>query len=244
VSLGRVQDALDTTREAVGGVEELSKFVDLALGFYGLRTTSDDGGRTFRIEGHHPDLDDLVGDGASRYTFDPAVGMGDPDLDIIDLSHRLVRRLVDLTTERANLPDCVGRIAAIHTGVVDSVVGLCHILTRYVAQGDPPVLLEELVPVAIPVYGDGSVPDVGELSDPPPGPGSRTTDEIADDSRALLDRSDLTDQISIVLEERRAAIADTHADLEAPWSRGLENVDIASWDLTAVTILYPVQERL
>ena len=240
VNLGRVQDALDETRAAVGGRAELERFLDRGLAFYGLRRDSTDGGRTWVVSGRHADFDDVLGDEEQRYTLDPEVGMTDPDVDIVDLSHRLVRRLVDLTLERANLPDCEGRIASLETRDVQLVTGLVTVLARYVAQGEPPVLLEELVPVAVPVYGNGEVPDGKDLLHPNEilGP-ARTTLEVVEAAATVLARPDLEDRIGGAIEQRRQAIAEAHREIAAPWSKGLDRVELASWDLVAVTVLYP-----
>lgn len=240
VSLGAVQDALDATREAVGGPEQLAAFVDLALGYYGMGR-ADVRSEVWTIDGTHPDLADVIGDPGKTFSFDPTVGLGDPDVDVVDVSHSLVRRLIDLTRERSHLPDCEGRIAALHTPDVERVTGILHILARYVALGDPPVLLEELTQIASPIFGDHDVPSAESLSRPSPGAGTRSSREVSEDAHELIDRPDLPDRVEAAVQARRDEIAAMHADLEAPWAKGLDRVEVASWDLVAVTVLYPAE---
>ena len=53
-----------------------------------------------------------------------------------------------MTMDEARLPSCQGRIAA-RTVVTDTGrAAVLHVLIRYVAHAKPPVLLEEIVPVA------------------------------------------------------------------------------------------------
>ena len=99
IDLAGVQKRLSDTENLVGSRDEIQNFVESGLNRFGCRLTSNVDG-TFRIE----ILDNRLALGLDRKiieraTFDPLRGRDDPELEVIDLGHRLVRNLIDLVKQ-------------------------------------------------------------------------------------------------------------------------------------------------
>jgi hypothetical protein len=103
------------------------------------------------------------------------------------------------------------------------------------------VILEELVPVLLPVYGD-TVPtrDPDNLveADPVPSPGLLQRD-IAEAAGAALARADLEQRLGVEIDALRDRLVERHASLEGGWAQGLDDVQLASRDPVALTVLFP-----
>lgn len=241
ISLETVESALARSREEIGSSERVRDFV--LAGLRSLRANlaaNPDGTYSFREHPSHqiPDeLSDALVPGA-RYSFDPTMGLDDPDIDVVDLAHRLPRRLIDLTLDRAQLPECHGRVAARISPAAAGVTAVAHVLFRYVARGNPPVLLEEVVPVAWRL-SDASATDPGPLLDGPVGTGRRHRDDIIDDARRVLGDPTLPGRLASTAQDRALSLAARHTDLAAEWAAGLDDVEATSHDLVALTVVYP-----
>lgn len=240
VSLATVEAALTKSREETGSPEAIREFVLTGLRRAGAAVDARPDG-TFTVADAPADLRDAAAGGAV-YTFDPLTGMDDPDLDVVDLAHPLARRLVDLAIERAQLPECAGRVAMRVSPAAATVTVVAHVLFRYVAHGSPPVLLEELVPLAWErTSGRGTGP--GPLLHGPPGAGGQARADIVEDAREVLDDPGLQVRLDLAAAQRAAALASRHADLSADWAAGLADVEATSRDLVALTLVYPEVPR-
>jgi hypothetical protein len=173
-----------------------------------------------------------------RFTFEQTIGIDDPNIDVIDLAHPLLRRLVDMTLDESRLPECRGRIAA-RTVVTDTGrVAVLHVLVRYVADAKPPVLLEEIVPVAYRLSTGEELP-ADQLITAPAGAGTQYRDDVLEDAIAALDDPALSGRLNTMAHERAGALAERHSTLIAKWAEGLAQVAPTSTDLVALTLLYP-----
>jgi hypothetical protein len=123
---------------------------------------------------------------------------------------------------------------------VDEVTGIVHLLARYVASADPPVVLEELVRVALPVWTDGgAVADVDSLAEAAPATGAYNAADVAEAAGELLAKQDLRRRIADRLETLRVEMRERHSSLRGEWALGLEHIELASFDPVAITILFP-----
>jgi superfamily II DNA or RNA helicase len=241
ISLGEVDQVLQRSRAVTGSPERLRQFAERALRVCGCELKAKGGG-FFAVDGSHPDLADVLPSDGTSLVFDPAVAAAEPDVDVLDLAHPLLRRLVDLVRDRALGPEANGRVTGWTTRAVTEVIGVVHLLARYVASSTPPVVLEELVALACPVFSEGNVDaDADALleADPAPDPARRAVD-VVEAARELLERADLTERIDARLESLRAQLIARHRTLKGGWAAGLEHVDLASHDPIALTILFPV----
>jgi hypothetical protein len=170
------------------------------------------------------------------------VGIDYPDIEVIDLAHPLLRRLIDLTLDRAQIPDCQGRVAArTTTAQVGHGIAL-HVLFRYVANAQPPVLLEEIVPLGYRTSDDAAFDAEAALA-APAGYGTRHRGEVLDDATEILHAPELRDRLARVAQQRSDQLAQRYAQLSAPWAHGLDRVEPTSLDLVALTIIYPEVAR-
>jgi superfamily II DNA or RNA helicase len=237
VGLGEVEQALAKTRAVVGSPERLLDFVQRALALFDC-SLIERADRTFSVSGTHTELADVLPDASTPLSFDAELARLDPDVDILDLAHPLVRRLVDAVRDRALAPDAPGRVTGWATAATTSVVGVTHVLARYVTGSAPPVVLEELVPVSSPVWDDETPPAPQLLIQAEAAQGTYTAGDVTEAVQELLNRAE-HDRIEDELERRRAGLAARHSRLDGAWAAGLEDVRVASWDPVAITILFP-----
>lgn len=242
ISLTLVEEALERSRDEIGTPEAVEGFFRLTLAELGITAAKTADGLII-LSGSSDDVADVLPAAGTRLTFDAEVGFADPDVEIVDLAHPLVRRLIEIVKDRSQLPDCTGRVAGRITAVATETTGVAHVLARYVARGEPPVLLEELVDVAVPVWGNGAAADPFALMSAAVASGTKTADDIREDAADLLARVDLTSRIEAAVQARSAGLAARHEALDAQWAAGLSDVEVMSWDLIAVTVVYPEVAR-
>ena len=239
ISLGQVDAVLERSRAVTGSPERVRTFVERALRLHHAELV-DRGGGFYLVVGRAPELGAVLGDEDKVLTFDPEVGASDADVDVIDLAHPLLRTLVELVRDRALAPAGPGRVTGWATAAVDEVTGIVHLLARYVALADPPVVLEELVRIALQVWSDGEpVANVDSLAEAPPVSGAYNAADIAEAAAELLAKSDLRRHINDNLEALRSELGQRHASLRGEWAVGLERIELASFDPIAITILFP-----
>lgn len=237
VSLSLVEAALDRSRSEIGTPDRVREFCLASIRtLHGTVAETDDG--TFRITVVPMTLAD-VAEPDQKYTFDTAIGMDDPDVDVVDLAHPLLRRLVDEARDRAHDPSFTGRVGGTIRRDATTLTAVAYVLMRYVARGNPPVLLEELVPVPLPVYGDDVDPDVVAHLAGPVGSGSKDNDDVQEDAQAVLGRPGLRDEIARIAADRADTMALRHSELDDEWAAGLDDVTAMSQDLVALTLVYP-----
>ncbi|SDD26297.1 SNF2-related protein [Auraticoccus monumenti] len=237
VSLSLVEAALDRSRSEIGTPDRITAFSRAAIrDLHGTVTEFDNG--TFSITAVPPLLSDVT-DPTHRYTFDASLGMDDPDVDVVDLAHPLLRRLVDISREQAHNPSFSGRVAGMISQDATALTAVAHVLMRYVARGTPPVLLEELVPVVLPVYGDALDPDAVQHLRGRAGAGLKDRHDLQEDAKAVLCRQTVRNDIAAVATARAASMAERHAELDDKWAAGLNDVTPMSQDLVALTLVYP-----
>jgi hypothetical protein len=238
VRLIEVERALHETHRTVGSPTELRAFVDSALRRYGVEM-QDQGDGTFVVPVGGEAILEL---GESLHcTFDAWKGADDPDLDVIDLAHPLVRRLIDLVRDDA-VGSERGRFSARSTRAARRVVALAHVLARFTTAGERPVVMEELLSVPLPVYDDDEPVQGAELLDSPPAPVAQNAPEVVAAGRTVLERPDRDVRVARFVEERRRLLADRHGSLNGlgpRWGAEFGTVREASRDLLALTIVFP-----
>jgi superfamily II DNA or RNA helicase len=154
ISRREIERRLEETAATVGSPEQIEAFVCSGLNRFGCSVTDNPDG-SWRIAVTHPALQTAsVGDVIERATFDPEWALDDPDLTLLDVGHPLVRRLIEEVKQNAfREVEHYGRTAYVVTPDVDEVTALFHLLARYVVNTKPTSIVEELLPVAVPVYG-------------------------------------------------------------------------------------------
>jgi len=252
IDLSEVQKRLTETENLIGSREQIQNFVKSGLNRFGCRITGNFDG-TFKIEV----LDSRLSQGLEetvlqRATFDPLRGRDDPEVEVIDLGHRLVRNLIDIVkqlTFSSKDTDIYGRTACIATKTATKVSAVYTFLARYAVHTNPVSIVEELLRVGFEVHGDGklSQAEVDPLSRSAPVIHGRTEPEMREDLVAALSKPNLEKELKRRAEERCAELAVERTQVktslegrgEQQWLEGIDNLSVASVDLLCVTVYYP-----
>ena len=265
ISLPEIERRLEETAATVGSPDEIRAFVFSGLNRFGCSVTENPDG-SWRILIRDPALQTAsVGEVIARATFDPEWALDDPDLTLLDVGHPLVRRLIEEVKQdtfrvegnrrRGNPCGCpYGRTAYAVTPDVDEVMALYHLLVRYVVNTEPASIVEELLPVAAPVYSscsdDFSRSYATRLLKARPSPDTRTegevrealTDALAIDGlEALLAGTVETRRQELVAERRRMReqMEQREGMQAAAWLQGIDNLSPGSFDVLTLTLLWP-----
>ncbi len=239
VRLPEVERALEETYRTVGSPDEIRGFVLSALARLGASVTEASGG-TLRIDLRRTALADL--EERIEATFDPRLARDEPDLELLDIAHPLVRRLIDEVREAAAGSE-EGRVAARGSREVREVAGILHVLARYVTASDPPVVMEELIPVVFSPYGE-QAPDLDPhvLLRAPAAPVPHTEAELRELCRDALEAGHLPPRVDAAVEQRRRKLEARQASirrLASAWAEGMDRVEVASVDWLTLTVLVP-----
>ncbi|WP_256567249.1 helicase-related protein [Natrinema gelatinilyticum] len=251
VDLQDVRERLRETQERMGGENGLHRFVRSALNLFGCPVEMN-ADSTFNVTITDDRL--LAGDVKREYaqvTFDARYAEEHPNVEMLDVAHPLVQRLIEIAKQTAFTDDDRnGRTAAQGSAVVEEETAVYTILARYVAHTEPdPTIMEELVEVALPLLGDEPLePGVIErITESDAKPVGRAEQEIKADLEEALDRPHLEAAIDNRVSTREAEIEAERASMrerlesvsDSSWLDGIDDVTVGSTDLLAVTLYYP-----
>lgn len=250
ISLDEVEQKMRATSDAISTVDEIKQFV--LSGLNRLRCdVKENGDGTYRIIINHPDLRvPGLSNELERVTFEPQ--SDGSDVIGLDLGHPLVRRLIEMTKREAFEPDPsdatrYGRTAVMLTKDAPEVTALYTLLVRFVVGTQPPQILEDLMTVALPVYGEQpfDAEITRNLIHAKPVAGKLTMQEQKDVIAEALNRADFEKHASKLIEVRRKSLVEERRSLqakltkgEAPWLKGADEISIGSWDLLAIKVLW------
>ncbi|MBC7251084.1 MAG: DEAD/DEAH box helicase, partial [Anaerolineae bacterium] len=258
ISLPEIERRLEETAATVGSPEQIRQFVFSGLNRFGCSVTENSDG-SWRIAVTHPALQTAsVGEVIERATFDPEWALDDPDLTLLDVGHPLVRRLIEEVKQNAfrvgahgNAPH-YGRTAYVVTPDVEEVTALFHLLARYVVNTKPASIVEELLPVAVPVYGGRPLDAEAtrQLLRASPGPETRTEAEVREVLTDALSIRGLERLLADAVEARRRELLAERQSMKqqmaqregaqtAVWLQGIDDLSPGSFDLLTVTVLFP-----
>lgn len=249
LSLSFIEEQMQKTYNTVGTPEAVQSFVESGLNRFNCRIDKN-ADATFKIAIQHPDLKvpglPVVINSA---TFDPNKGLEDSDVEVLDLGHPLVVRLMDLIKQETfNLEHgSYGRSAGLLTQDVSETTAVLTLLVRFATQTTPSQIFEDLVTLAFPVYSDKKIshPDALKLSNAAPAKGSLTQAEISEVIADALNRQDLDTLIDERIQARLVEIiADRRTfqqslNREVAWLDGSDNIKLGSRDILAINILWP-----
>lgn len=256
ISLGVVEAQLRQVRDSIGSPEEIRRFVLSGLNRLNCAVNENPDG-TLRISIQHPDLQ-LPGTGSqiAKATFDPQAGLDHPDVDILDLGHPVVRRMLDILKREAFEPESgredarigYGRTAVMLTKDAAEMTALYTLLVRFTTNTQPAQILEDLLTVAAPLYSEEPVneQEVTRLLHARPAAGTVSPAECREVLSDALERADLEALIGNGIETRRRALETERFELreilqpQAGWLAGADQLSVSSWDLLSVKVLWPV----
>lgn len=253
ISLPDIERRLEETAATVGSPEQIKQFVFSGLNRFGCRVTKNSDG-SWRISVTNPSLQTAsVAKVIDRATFDPEWALDDPDLTLVDVGHPLGRRLIEEVKQNAfREKDHYGRTAYIVTQDVSEVTALFHLLARYVVNTEPTSIVEELVSVALPVYGGGPLdPDATRrLMHAIPLADTRTESEVQETLGDALAINGLEEVLEATVEGRRQELVAERRRMRqqldqregaqaAEWLQGIDDLSPGSFDLLTATVYYP-----
>jgi hypothetical protein len=131
-----------------------------------------------------------------------------------------------------------------------------HLLARYSVAGEdesPSSVLEELVPVGVPVYGEGALPDeeVQSLLNAEPTPQRRADEEVQETIEDLFTfRENVEETLRQAVDVRRTELIEERRQMReelasagdgqaTTWAEGIDEVAEGSFDVLAMTVYYP-----
>jgi superfamily II DNA or RNA helicase len=253
ITLPQIEERLQQTASTIGSPEQIQAFVFSGLNRFGCPVTENPDG-SYRIAITNRALQTTsVGEVIERATFDAEWAVDDPDLTVLDIGHPLIRRLIEEVKQNAfREKEHYGRTAYVVTPDVDEVTALFHALARFVVNTEPTSIVEELIPVALLVYG-GTPLDrerTQGLLDAKPGPGVRTEAEVRDSLADALAVAGLEGALQAAVEERRQALVAERREMKeqlvqregegaAGWLEGIDDLSPGSFDMLTITIYYP-----
>jgi hypothetical protein len=272
VSLPEIERRLEETAETVGSPEQVQAFVFSGLSRFGCGVNKSADG-SWRIGLTEPALQTTsVGTVIERATFDPEWALDDPDVTLLDVGHPLVRRLIEEVKQNAfrerltkgegltkSEPRHYGRTAYVVTPDVQEVTAVFHLLARFVVNTDPTSILEELLPVAVPVYSLNPGAVTGEavipLLNPAASQQTFTEGEVQEALEDALGIPELDGLLEHAVEERRQELVTERKRMRrralrkkveeqkgsqpAEWLEGIDDLAPGSFDLLTATILIP-----
>ena len=256
VTVPDIERRLRQTEVAIGSPEQIRTFVQSGLQRYGCTWKPNDDD-TVRVVITNPNLRvEGVADVIAHATFNPQAALDDPDLMLLDFGHPLVRRLMDVVKDSAfkERNDRYGRTAYLVTGAATKTAVLLHVLARYVVGTASPSIVEELIPVAYPVYGPDSkilpLDETQALLTGSPVAKLRAEVDVRETLEVALNRPDLDKLLLAAVEERQQQlIADrqnmlrrdtpSEGEEQRRWLRGIDDLTTASYDVLTATIYYP-----
>jgi hypothetical protein len=128
------------------------------------------------------------------------------------------------------------------------VTALYTLLVRFVVGTQPPQILEDLMTIAIPVYGEQpfDAETTRKLVHAKPVAGKLTMQEQKDVIAESLNRADFESHADELIEARKKSLAEERRSLQskltdagqAPWLKGADEISVGSWDLLAVKVLW------
>lgn len=250
IGLGEVQQRLDYTYKLIGRPEEIEKFVKLGLTKYGCKLTETNN-KVWTIElSDEFSIESQLVETLEGMTFDPQRAFEDPSLEVIDLGHPIVQKLIEKVKFTSfNDPEFYGRSAALKKDCQFPVSTIFQVLGRYIVGTKPPSIIEELFEFGIEVFsGKELSPEmIKAIEFAERKPLQREESEIKADLKRALENPLLDQFLQNQADLRCRKIVDERIRMkakmqdEAPkeWLNGVEDVTIASYDMIAVTLYYP-----
>ncbi len=254
ISLPEIERRLAETAATVGAPAQIQAFVFSGLAHLGCPVTENADG-SWRITLANPAVQTAgQAEVLPRVTFDAAWGLRDAAVTVLDLSHPVVRRLIaEVKRQAFRAPAAAhyGRTAYLVTAAVAEVTAVFHLLARYVVQTTPPAIVEELLPVAVRVYGEQVVdaPTTRALLAAQAAPQTRTVAEVQETLTDALNLASLSARLTAAVAARRAELAAERQEMQrqmvaregtqAAWLRGIAELSPGSYDMLTVTVYYP-----
>ena len=253
VDLSEVKERQEETQELLGGPDALEEFVKSGLDLFGCSVEQKvDNTYEIRVTADELRGQDIQAE-YERVSFDPERAAENSDIEMLDIAHPLVKRLIESVKEVAlTSEDRYGRTTMRGTEAVEEPVALYTWKVRYFAHtGDDPTVMEELLQLALPLYGDEPLSEeaLQTLRETESTAANRTKQEWQRDLETALEHDLRDEAIQERADARREEIAEERSQMreklqEAGYGdsmTGVANLSVASKDLLTVGLYYPAQ---
>lgn len=244
VSFETIEKRLQETVYKIGSKEALSRFCMNAFNKFNchMRLVERENG-IFEIEITDDDL--KYPNMNNRITFNPETGYKDQSVDVIDLGHPIVKRVIEkINYLKSRKTGKFGRISGIYTKKCNNVTALYNVLVRYVASADITSVLEEILHIAIDVYNEELLPlPCGEeLFNASPEDINVPFEQVKETVIDINNQPSINNLIEKAIEERLESLKAERATMRKEISNSVsdEDIKLASRDILTIIIYYPV----
>lgn len=254
VDLSEVRRRRKEARELLGGPNAVEEFVKSGLNLFDCPIEGNPDG-TIEVEItagqlRGPDIQAEY----EQVTFDPERAAKDSDVEMLDIAHPLVQRLIESVKEVAlTSEDRYGRTAMRGADPIEDPTAIHTALVRYFAHtGDRPSVMEELIQVGLPIYGEDPLSQerIEEIVNAESRPANRTREEGTFDLESAVEHEQLEQTIRERAYVRRDSIAGERAAMRERLEEsgyggsleGIDNISVASEDLLTVGLYYPAEQ--
>ena len=252
IRLPDIEKKLKQTENTFGKKEEIEKFIRSGMQLFGCNIQKK------KEQVYSIALNDkrLVLSGRPTHidnaTFDKNYAARNPKVELIDLSHPLVNRLVQLLKQQTYLETSnhYGRIAYKISNSINKPIAIFKVLVRFVVETEPTSIIEEILTLGFYVYNEEilSSPKVELFEKSEPLPGNRSTSEIKEDIQEIFknkywekDLNNMIDDYLKKIKKERNHLLESFDNANLPgWLHGVTNVSYASHDILTLTMGYPV----
>jgi len=252
ISLPDIEQKIKETVQTIGSHAEIKAFIESGLNLYHCSIENKDPEEyTIKITDSRLQVPGVTAR-IERATFDKNHAARNPGADLIDLSHPLISRLIQLVKQQSvNNEDFYGRTAYKGSSKIQETIAVLNVLARYVVNTNPSSIIEEIFSIGFTVFDNKIIPieTIREFESQDPEPCARTNQEVKDDLETAFSKDfwikeieDIAeDHKKTMLEERRNLIERLNFQDEQPdWVKGLTDISFVSYDILTVTIGYSV----
>lgn len=256
IDLPEIDKRISETQAIVGSKADVEIFVKATCAFFNcIFLDRKDGFQDIKI--NDPRLEfSKYGDKLSKITFDPEIGLTNPDAMVLEIGHPFVRRLIELVkSEFFGKNDIYGRNASFYSSQVDTVCFIYNVLVRYIVGIHEKRVIEEMLSFGFDGFEQIELKGnlVNELK-----PSSTTLSlsekDFKDYMNDALSFPDFDNILEKKIEERKMKlilerqelykkiIKETDEGDETTWIDDMIYLEKAGADLLTVTIVLPLND--
>jgi len=252
ISLPDIEKKLRETAETIGSESEIKQFIISSLNLFNCSITEIDKYSIKITINDNRLLSPNMNRTIERATFDKKHAATHPNIVLIDISHPLITRLINLIKQQAALSsDFYGRIAYKGSDQIKKTCVIMKALVRYVVETSPSSMVEEIITIGLEPYSKKKIPTkiVSNFESSSSKLCTRTDEEIKEDIEEALSsnawKEYLEEEIKVkqkqLVKERENLINRISSNEVLPsWLDGITQVAFTRFDVLTITVGYPV----
>ena len=254
IALPDIESKLKESNEIAGSEEEIGEFIRSGLKKFGCKIEVI-GQNEYKIILNHKFKTQGTDNIIERCTFNKEIAMLHPDNVLLDLSHPVVDRLIQLIKQQSFLSkDQYGATACKFSSVISKPICMFKVLARFTVATLPPSIIEEVLTYGTYVFDKKDV-DCGTLikfeqSKPETAKSisekeftSEYMNEVFKGGNWLFNEriTKLCEKrVSELIAERQKFIMEISAeDRDKKWIKGMDDIRFASYDIISITLGVP-----